>query len=240
MAGLISRLKKAGAGLISRLKKTSASFTSRLKKAGASLTSWLKKIKASLTSRLRKMLYLAMPMLEAYDANHIIDKKIDENMIDDSHRYVDFPARVLRVRMKQEHERDRFIDAKTARLGQGILGMLAAFGILFALLPVAGWSGPEKIAGMVFLLVFIFYIVFAWWLTVQANATTEVYGYGTDFELEANRNQYVLARELSCQELANIKKHNINFASICCLRNAFILLISATLVVLVRLVISFL
>lgn len=172
-----------------------------------------------MTSRIKKVWFFVMPMRETSRANAIMDKKIADHQRSNAERpYRDIPVSVLRFRMKQEHERDQLIDAKTDRLARRIMGMLAFWGVLFALSPVAEWSRFEKIAGFVSL----FYIVCAWWLAVKANETTKVYGFGTDFEMEWNRDQDALPRELYCQEMQNTKKSNINCASVYCLRNALI------------------
>lgn len=170
-------------------------------------TSHIKKI-------FKKVLFFVMPICETFRANAIMDKEIADHQRSNAERpYSGIPVSDLRFRMKQEHERDQLIDAKTDRLGQRIMGMLAFWGVLFALSPVAKWSEFEKISGFVSL----FYIVCAWWLAVKANETTKVYGFGTYFELE-----WTLSRELYCQEKQNTKKSNINCASVYCLRNALI------------------
>lgn len=170
--------------------------------------------KTKINARAKKLLYFAMPILEARRANREIDRKI----ADYQSSYVDVPVWVLRTRMKQEHERDTLINTKTDRLGQRILGMIAFFGILFALSPVAEWSKFEQVAGMMSLLL----TVRAWWLTVKANETTKVYGVGTEFEFEGKQDRNLLAKELFCQEMENNKKHNVNVTSVRCLRNALI------------------
>lgn len=185
---------------------------------------------AGLGSGLKKTLYHILPMSEASRANRIIDKeinkRIDKKTANDQCDYSDLPMWVLRIRMKQEHERDRLIEAKTDRLGQRILGMIAFGGIFLALSPAKTWSPFEIVPGSVFLI----YVVRAWWLTVKANETTTVYGFGTNFEFEANRDKSVLARGLYCQEMTNLKKHNVNVASVRCLRNALVIGVFGVLV----------
>lgn len=179
---------------------------------------------AKMADCLRAMWYRVMPTHEASRANRMIDDKMAVEQRD----YVDIPVWVLRIRMKQEHERDQFINAKMDRLGQRSLGMLAFVGILFAIVPVVEWSVWEKTVGLIAL----FYIVRAWWATVKANETTKVYGFGTDFEFRGNRDQETMRRELFCQEMENNKKQNSNVASVRCLRNA---LVVGALGVLIRL-----
>lgn len=187
-----------------------------------------------LFGRLKAMWYWTMPGREASRANRIIDNKI----ADDQHDYVDIPVWVLRIRMKQEHEGDQLIDAKTDRLGQRILGMLAFVGVLLAIFAGRGTEAAESVvpvvewSSLVAGLIALVYIVYAWWLTVRANETTKVYGFGTDFEFRGNRDQETMGRELFCQEMENYKKQNINVASVRCFRNG---LIVGTLGVLVRL-----
>lgn len=190
------------------------------------------RLKERLSGRLKRMWYGAMPMREASRANRIIDNK----MAADQHDYVDIPVWVLRIRMKQEHERDQFIDAKTDRLGQRILGMLAFVGVLLAILAEKGMRVAEPVfpvvewSALVAWWIALGYILRAWWLTVRANATTKVYGFGTDFEFQGNRDQETLRRELFCQEMENNKKQNINVASVHCLRNAVVVGILGALI----------
>lgn len=67
-----------------------------------------------------------IPFWRACRANHDIDSRIDN----ETSPYGAIPLWVLKMRLDQEHERAESIEAKTDRLGQRLLGILAFAGLL--------------------------------------------------------------------------------------------------------------
>ena len=196
-AGVGGAADGAGAGVADRADGRGSGAAGRL-------SSWWQTIE-------RKIL----PPIAYCRANRCVDSQIN----DEQRRYAGIPLWVLRIRLKQEHEGARSIEAKTDRLGQRILGTLAFVGILWHLSPSISWSIYEAVVGVVS----IVHIFVAWLITINANATTRKYGVGTEFEFEGIHDQKTLSHQVFCQEMENIKRHNRNSASVSTFRNGVIL-----------------
>lgn len=161
------------------------------------------------------IVFWVIPVVEVWRANREIDTRINN----EGPPYDAIPVWVLRIRLKQEHERAESIEAKTDRLGQRILGVLAFAGLLVTLSRPIEWTW----LGIVGALGSLAYVLTAWYMTLRANQTTRVFGKGTEFEHQGIREPRVLSKEVFCQELANTKKHNSNVAAFNCLRNGLLL-----------------
>lgn len=158
---------------------------------------------------------LIMPFWQAWRANREIDSRIDSEVSP----YEAIPLWVLKTRLEQEHNRADSIEAKTDRLGQRLLGILAFAGVLVTLSRPVDWTW----FGVIGLLLSLVYVVVGWYITLKANQTSKMFGKGTEFEYRAVRDTKVLSSEVFCQELANTKKHNSNVAAFNCLRNGLLL-----------------
>lgn len=156
-----------------------------------------------------------MPFWKAWRANHDIDSRINN----ETSPYEAIPLWVLKTRLEQEHERAESIEAKTDRLGQRLLGILAFAGLLVTLSHPIDWTW----VGIVGLFFSLAYVLIGWYITLKANQTSKMFGKGTEFEFRGIRDASVLSNEVFCQELANTKKHNWNVAAFNCLRSGLLL-----------------
>lgn len=171
-----------------------------------------------------------MPFWQACRANRDIDLRIDN----ETSPYGAIPLWVLTTRLQQEHKRAESIEAKTDRLGQRLLGTIAFAGLLATLLIRIDWTWVGIIGtwiGIIGLLVSLLYVLIGWYITLQANQTSTMFGKGTEFEFRGIRDANILSHEVFCQELANMKKHNWNVAAFNCLRNGLLLGIVTVIII---------
>lgn len=170
-----------------------------------------------------------------YLANsHCVKKRLcDSSEILCRREFVDYrslPARKIKKRIKEEHQRASDMDAKTFKLtlsfsvGLTVLGSMAAF-----LIKIIESSTIQSTLAILIGLG-VFYVLAAGLLAVGALRTRQSHGYGTRPLLWKKDKKKKLAEALAREETMNITRHLRNEAAYQSLRNGLWLLFIGLLV----------
>lgn len=157
---------------------------------------------------------------EAASKDNEKDKSLHE-------QYGNLAAEELMSRLKEEHERGKYIDEKTIKFSVTIGLALTILGSAGSVV-LKSLSNPDLAFAASILIAFsVIYSISGGLLALGALKTLPMYGFGTSFLLEKKKSDAVIVSALISQEKVNIVRHLRNESAYQCLRNGLILLLLA-------------
>ena len=186
------------------------------------------------------------PFFTYWAAKRKLDERRDSESIlerDEYSEYTQLPPDELDGRLREEHERTERLEDKTFRLSFAITFGLAIFGVGSGL-TIGDGLGLESPTLWVLVSLVAGAAIYFWSAALLAAGALEsvsMYGIGTqrlvwakdktDRELAA-----LYAKDLACQELVNLNRHNRNNATYMSLRNGLLLLLGIGVLALIEFV----
>ena len=140
---------------------------------------------------------------------------------------------IINTRIKEEHDRAKYIDEKTVKF-------TLTTTIALALLSSTSTFLLQKVTQGVFLSISIslsglsvLYLLIGGLISLEALTTLPTYGYSTDFRVKAKDYQDIVFNALAAQEKINAVRQVRNEAAFQCIRNGLLLLMISFAVTLV-------
>ena len=187
-----------------------------------------------------------LPFLEYWRAKRKLDERRDSESIlerDEYSEYAQLPPDELDGRLREEHERTERLEDKTFRLSFAITFGLAIFGVGSGL-TIGDGLGIDGLTLWVLVSLVVGVAIYFWSAALLAAGALEsvsTYGIGTQRLVWAkdktDRELATLyAKDLACQELVNLNRHNRNNATYMSLRNGLLLLLGIGVIALIEFV----
>lgn len=187
-----------------------------------------------------------LPFLEYWRAKRKLDeRRASESILerDEYSEYAQLPPDELDGRLREEHERTERLEDKTFRLSFAITFGLAIFGVGSGL-TIGDGLGIDGLTLWVLVSLVVGVAIYFWSAALLAAGALEsvsTYGIGTQRLVWAkdktDRELATLyAKDLACQELVNLNRHNRNNATYMSLRNGLLLLLGIGVIALIEFV----
>lgn len=156
------------------------------------------------------------------DAIKIYGESCKENDTLSSYQALDVD--IINTRIKEEHDRAKYIDEKTVKF-------TLTTTIALALLSSTSTFLLQKVTQGVFLPISIslsgisvLFLLIGGLISLEALRTMPTYGYSTDFRVKAKGYQDIVYNALAAQEKVNAVRQVRNEAAFQCIRNGLLLL----------------
>ena len=187
-----------------------------------------------------------LPFLEYWRAKRKLDeRRASESILErgEYSEYAQLPPDELDGRLREEHERTERLEDKTFRLSFAITFGLAIFGVGSGL-TIGDGLGIDGLTLWVLVSLVVGVAIYFWSAALLAAGALEsvsTYGIGTQRLVWAkdktDRELATLyAKDLACQELVNLNRHNRNNATYMSLRNGLLLLLGIGVIALIEFV----
>ena len=194
----------------------------------------------------RNVIQQVLPFLAYWRAKRKLDERRASESILERDEYSDYAQLSpdeLDGRLSEEHERSEKLEDKTFRLSFAITFGLAIFGVGSGLTigDGLGLGGPTLWVLVSLVAGAASYFWSAALLAAGALESVSMYGIGTERLLSAKDKTArelaaLYAKDLACQELVNLNRHNRNNATYMSLRNGLLLLLGIGVIALIEFV----
>lgn len=176
-------------------------------------------------TRITRMLEEVLPFVYTFVYTSKIEKRMKKHPGKNNDLYEKLDDAELKSRIKEEHERAKFLDDKTFKMTLSLTIGLTILNSTFAFLIGNIDNNLLKLSFILLIWVSVTYILSGGFIAFSSLTTQKTYGYGTDFLLQCKRgNRSQCCEALHLQEESNLIRHIKNESSYQCLRNGFFLL----------------